>query len=98
SDVRHLHSLCRSGQERPQLRVAVVTALPAGPHDAAEVVIAGSGAKRRAKIDSLGSKQAGEQAAVDTKPCPGAVAAERAAHRHDQANLAVTVGDRKSVV
>src|SRR6202043_2292767 len=83
ADVRHLDPLPGADPDLAQLGVPVVPSLPARGDQGAQLVIVGARAQRPAEIEPVGREQAREQPAVDAESRTGAVAAERAAHRHD---------------
>src|SRR5580693_10587587 len=77
TDVRHLDAVSLGDAEPAQLRVPVVTALPAIGDDATQLLIACAGAQRLAQVDAGGCEEAGEEPPVDAEPGSRAIAAER---------------------
>src|ERR1044071_8993224 len=72
---------------RTLLGVAVGASAPEGGDAGGQLVVALTGAQRRLEVEPGGSEEAGEKLAVGGEPRPRAVAAERAAHRGDDAQL-----------
>jgi hypothetical protein len=103
-DVRHLDLARRGGGRRAQRRVAVGAGAPHAADRPRDRVVVGAAAHERAEVVPCVGEQAGVELAVGRQAQARALAAERARHRRDHADLASAVavapalGDLAAVV